>query len=58
VTRLSLKDDGVGFDPLDEPTGHYGLAIMRERAAAIGADLYIDSLPGRGSQIDVFLRAT
>jgi signal transduction histidine kinase len=58
VTRLTLKDDGVGFDPLDEPTGHYGLAIMRERAAAIGADLYIDSLPGRGSRVEVFLRTT
>jgi signal transduction histidine kinase len=56
VTRLTIKDDGIGFDPLDEPSGHYGLAIMRERAAAVGADLYIDSCPGRGSRIDVALK--
>lgn len=58
LTRLTIRDDGVGFDPLEERLGHYGLAIMRERASAIGADLYIDSLPGRGSQIDLSFKST
>jgi two-component system nitrate/nitrite sensor histidine kinase NarX len=58
VTRLTVKDDGIGFDPLEERDGHYGIAIMRERASAVGADLYIDSLPGRGSTIDVSLKWT
>jgi signal transduction histidine kinase len=56
ATRLTVEDDGVGFDPLEERAGHYGIAIMRERASAIGADLYIDSVPGRGTRIDLSLR--
>jgi two-component system nitrate/nitrite sensor histidine kinase NarX len=58
VTRLIVTDDGIGFDPLEERGGHYGIAIMRERASAIGAELYIDSLPGRGSTIELLLRST
>jgi signal transduction histidine kinase len=54
--RLTVEDDGVGFDPLEERVGHYGLAIMRERASAVGGDLYVDSLPGRGSRIDLALK--
>jgi signal transduction histidine kinase len=56
ATRLTIKDDGVGFDPLDERAGHYGIAIMRERASAIGADLYVDSLPGRGTTIELSVK--
>ena len=58
VTRLTIKDDGIGFDPLEERAGHYGIAIIRERASAIGAELYIDSFPGRGSTIELWLKST
>jgi signal transduction histidine kinase len=49
--RLSVGDDGVGFDPFLAKEGHFGLHIMRERAAAIGGNLYIDSVPGQGCSI-------
>ena len=46
---LIISDDGGGFDPaaLGERPG-MGFDIMRERAAAIGADLKIDSAIGQG----------
>jgi len=58
MTRLTIKDDGIGFDPLEERAGHYGIAIMRERASAVGAELYIDSFPSRGSTINLLLQSS
>ncbi len=47
-----VEDDGVGFDPAGAaPPGHFGLVIMRERAALLGAELAIDSRPGGGTRI-------
>ena len=60
VARLTVADDGVGFDPADagmlEQHGHWGLAMMCERAAAVGASMHIESAPGRGTRIIVDLR--
>ncbi len=47
--ELTVRDDGMGFDPTSIPEGHYGLDIMRERAEAVGADFELDSNPGGGS---------
>ena len=49
----SVVDDGVGFDPRDEPEGHFGLTGMRERAAKIGASIKFDSKPGVGTAVTV-----
>ncbi|MBV8845513.1 MAG: hypothetical protein JO307_22115 [Bryobacterales bacterium] len=51
--RLSVSDDGAGFqaDNGHARTGHYGLIGMRERAAQIGAELEIESAPGRGTTV-------
>ena len=49
--HLSVKDDGVGFDPSAPKAGHYGLSNMRERANKVGAEVVIDSSPGKGSHI-------
>jgi two-component system nitrate/nitrite sensor histidine kinase NarX len=51
--RLRIADDGVGFSPSDVPAGQTGTGLMRERAAAIGASLTIDSAPGRGTVVVV-----
>ncbi len=54
--HVRLADDGVGFDPEQEAAGdHVGLRQMRERVAAVGGTLQIDSAPGRGTTIDVWL---
>ena len=51
--HLVVRDDGAGFDPNAIPAGHLGLAIMRERAEAIGASLSVTSRPGEGSAVSL-----
>ena len=51
AVELRIRDDGRGFDPEQTPPGHYGLSMMRERAAAVGATLSITSQPGHGTEI-------
>ena len=52
--RLSVRDDGRGFDPSKQiADGHFGLMGMRERAEQIGAVLTIDSAIERGTHISV-----
>ena len=55
---LCVADDGCGFDPHDpaQPApGHWGIASMRERAAAVGGSFHIASQVGGGTQVEVVL---
>jgi signal transduction histidine kinase len=54
--RLTVSDDGVGFDPSGSRNGGFGITSMRERAAAIGGELTIRSRPGVGTEVEVVLR--
>jgi NarL family two-component system sensor histidine kinase LiaS len=47
---LSVRDDGVGFDPTIRSSG-YGRESMHERAQSIGGRLTISSAPGRGTSV-------
>ncbi len=49
--ELRIADDGSGFDRNNVPGGHFGLAIMQERADAVGADLLIETAPGDGTTL-------
>lgn len=53
--RLSVIDEGNGFDPVEaQRTGTgYGLVGLRARAAAIGGSVEIRSEPGRGTTVEV-----
>ena len=52
--RISIRDDGVGFDPaVRTHPDRFGIVGMQERAASIGASLTIISEVGRGTQIVV-----
>ncbi len=53
--RLSVEDDGVGFDPSLAARGHLGLVGMRQRADRIGGELDILGQPGGGSKVRVSL---
>ena len=55
---LIVRDDGVGFDPAEPHPGHFGLETMRERASRIGAELSLDSAPGRGTRVRVQVPAS
>jgi two-component system, NarL family, sensor histidine kinase UhpB len=50
VTVLTVRDDGRGLSPGALPSAH-GIRGMRERAMLIGAQLQLDSTPGRGTEI-------
>jgi signal transduction histidine kinase len=52
---LDISDNGGGFDPDGACPGHLGLRSMRERAARLGGRLAIDSAPGAGTQIRVWV---
>lgn len=51
--RLTVGDDGSGFDPAYGRLGGFGLTSMRERADAIRAALTITSAPGHGTCVEV-----
>lgn len=51
--RLTVADNGNGFDPGTVSADHLGLKIMRERAEAIGASFKLYSEAGEGTQITV-----
>ncbi|MGI9641201.1 MAG: histidine kinase, partial [Acidimicrobiia bacterium] len=54
-TELSISDDGVGFDLSDTPAGHFGLRIMEERANAVDATFVVESEPGEGTTVRVWI---
>jgi signal transduction histidine kinase len=51
--RLTVEDDGVGFDPAAAAvrSTHLGLTSMEERAERVGARLEIRSRPGEGTTV-------
>jgi signal transduction histidine kinase len=52
--ELTIRDDGAGFDPeADSPEGHFGLAMMRERAQVFGGTFSVKSAPDEGTTISV-----
>ena len=49
---LIVEDDGVGFDAHAAPEQiHFSLAVMRERAALVGATLIVESMPDNGTSV-------
>ena len=58
--RFAIRDDGAGFDCAAARSralagGSIGLAGMEERVELLGGTIEIDSSPGRGTHIEVFL---
>ncbi len=51
--NMKIEDDGVGFDPEQQKSGHYGLAIMRERALSLGGLLDIHQRAAGGTLIQL-----
>ena len=47
---LDVQDDGIGFAQTPGDSG-VGLAAMRERAAALGGTLTVESAPGEGTTV-------
>jgi signal transduction histidine kinase len=62
TVTLEVRDDGCGL-PIEDVSqglgraGHMGLAGMRERIAALGGRIDLDSRPGRGLTLSIRLPA-
>lgn len=58
--QIKVNDNGVGFEVPKSPAefvsgGHFGLVGLYERAQLIGARLEINSVPGKGTQLSIYL---
>jgi signal transduction histidine kinase len=53
---VRIRDDGAGFEPSENGAGQ-GLKNMKTRAASIGGVFGFISAPGRGTAVEVVLRA-
>lgn len=54
AVRLSIQDNGRGFDVADVSPHSLGVGIMRERAQKIGAELTVTSQIGEGTVVTVY----
>jgi PAS domain S-box-containing protein len=55
---LLLRDDGCGFDPDEVMNSGLGLNQMKQRVAAVGGTLRVDSRPGKGTTVIAELPAS
>jgi PAS domain S-box-containing protein len=56
LLRLSIQDDGAGFDPAQlslASENHFGLRFMHERAQELGGSLAVISQPGQGTRVSL-----
>ena len=54
--RVSVRDDGCGFDPVNRPgqaEGHFGLDGIAERIERLGGTFEIKSAPGKGTKATI-----
>jgi signal transduction histidine kinase len=60
IWRLTIADDGQGFDPADraahDEQRSWGLTTMAERAMAVGGQCHVESQPGAGTRVIVEVR--
>ncbi len=49
--RFEVRDDGAGFSAAAQGNGGAGIANLRERLDAVGGELLIASVPGRGTRV-------
>ena len=55
MARLSLTDNGVGFDLEEKKQASYGLLTMEERIHDLGGSIHVQSSPGEGTSIEMRL---
>lgn len=56
--QVNIRDDGVGFlleKKQELVPGHIGLASMRERVELSGGRLRVDSVPGKGTEVEAWV---
>ena len=51
--RVTVEDDGVGIQNAEPPTHHYGMAIMRDRAATLEGTLRVSRRSEGGTRVEL-----
>jgi two-component system, NarL family, sensor kinase len=51
TVSLTIRDNGVGFDPASRPEGHLGLRLLTDLVADAGGWLAIESNPDAGTTV-------
>ncbi|MBI3148811.1 MAG: type IV pili methyl-accepting chemotaxis transducer N-terminal domain-containing protein [Betaproteobacteria bacterium] len=51
--RVQVDDDGKGIRAPESPTHHYGLVIMRDRAASLGGQCRVFARPEGGTRVEL-----
>jgi two-component system nitrate/nitrite sensor histidine kinase NarX len=54
--EVSVEDDGIGIGQGRSPHGHFGLAIMRDRAVSVGGEITIEARVPRGTCVRLRFR--
>ncbi len=58
LLRLSVKDNGIGFDPKSNKKNYsYGIDMMKERSQDQESKLTIQSIPGEGTFLELEIHA-
>ncbi|MGB3514860.1 MAG: ATP-binding protein, partial [Elainellaceae cyanobacterium] len=52
--RITVQDNGVGFNPQENTTG-FGLRGIQERAASEGGQMQLNTAPSQGCRVQVWL---
>ncbi len=58
--QITIQDEGSGFDPerlesAGDPLDHTGLLRIRERLSVLGGRVQIESTPGKGTEVTVYV---
>lgn len=53
VVRLTIRDNGVGFELDAKKHASYGLASMKERVSEIGGSMNVLTAPDKGTRIEI-----
>ena len=55
TVKITVRDEGRGFDPTAVPSDRFGLEGIRQRCRLFGTDPRIVSVPGKGTTIEAIL---
>ncbi|MFS0723529.1 sensor histidine kinase [Paenibacillus sp. 1P07SE] len=53
--RLTIRDDGIGFDMEEKKQTSYGLLTMEERVMELGGTIHVITAPGQGTGIEIWI---
>ena len=51
--RVTVDDDGVGFDEADRPLHRYGIVIMHDRAQSLAGQISVRPREGGGTRVEL-----